>query len=71
MPTIAITDAIKTLAEAERRFGLVRSEDDSFFPEWQVGLAELSIAEKSNLDDLRRRYLYQRSEGAIVSRSAD
>jgi hypothetical protein len=69
MPTIAITDAIKTLAEAERRFELVRSEDsenDDFFPEWQVGLPELSIAEKSNLDDLRRRYLYQRSEGQLL-----
>jgi hypothetical protein len=66
MQTIAITDAIKTLAEAERRFGLVRSEDDEFFPEWQVGLPELSIADKSNLDDLRRRYLYQRSEGQLL-----
>jgi Type I restriction enzyme R protein N terminus (HSDR_N) len=74
MQTIAITDAIKTLAEAERRFGLVRcpsdgpgpTEDDDFFPEWQVGLPELSIAEKSNLDDLRRRYLYQRSEGQLL-----
>jgi hypothetical protein len=66
MPTIAITDAIKTLAEAERRFGLVRSDDDEFFPDWQVGLPELSIAEKSNLDDLRRRYLYQRSEGQLL-----
>ncbi len=65
MPTIAITDAIKTLAEAERRFGLVRSDDD-FFPEWQVGLPELSIEEKGNLDDLRRRYLYQRSEGQLL-----
>ncbi len=66
MPTIAITDAIKTLAEAERRFGLVRSDDDDFFPEWQVDLPELSIEEKGNLDDLRRRYLYQRSEGQLL-----
>ena len=66
MPTIAITDAIKTIAEAERRFGLVRSEEDQFFSEWRVGLPELSIGEKGNLDELRRRYLYQRSEGQLL-----
>ncbi len=32
---IAMTDAIKTLAEAERRFGIARSEDLAFFPEWR------------------------------------
>ena len=47
---IAITDAIKTLAEAERRFGLGRcpldgrkpSEDAGFFPEWRSDLLELT-----------------------------
>jgi hypothetical protein len=29
--TIMITDAITTIAEAERRFGLIRNEDPDFF----------------------------------------
>ena len=63
---IAITEAITTLAEAERRFGLVRSEDEMLFPEWQTDLPELSGEERSALDVLRRQYLYQRSEGQLL-----
>lgn len=64
--SIAITEAITTLAEADRRFGLVRSEDESLFPEWQTDLSELSGEERSALDVLRRQYLYQRSEGQLL-----
>lgn len=64
MPT-AITRAITTLAQAEERFGLQRSEAESFFPEWHQGLAALNEAEQISLDDLRRRYLYQRSTGHL------
>lgn len=64
--SVAITEAITTLAEAERRFGLVRSEDEMLFPEWQMDLPELSGEERSALDVLRRQYLYQRSEGQLL-----
>ncbi|NJR61507.1 MAG: type I restriction endonuclease subunit R [Cyanobacteria bacterium CRU_2_1] len=64
--TVAITDAITTLAEAERRFSLSRTEDEAFFSEWQVGLPEILTAEQAALDELRRRYLYQRSEGQLL-----
>ncbi len=66
--TLAITEAITTIAEAEQRFSLVRTEDESFFLEWQTQtmLPELSTVEKVALDDLRRRYLYQRSEGQLL-----
>jgi hypothetical protein len=33
--TVAITEAITTLAEAVEKFGLERSEDPTFFLEWQ------------------------------------
>lgn len=59
--SIAITDAITTLAEAERRFNLTRTEDEAFFLEWQVGLPDISATEQTALDELRRRYIYQRS----------
>ncbi len=64
--TIAITEAITTLAEVERQFKLLRTEDEAFFLEWQTQLPELSDAERSALDELRRRYLYQRSQGQLL-----
>jgi hypothetical protein len=64
--TIAITEAVKTLAEAERRFNLSRTEEEAFFLKWQMILPELSTSEQLALDELRRRYLYQRSEGQLL-----
>lgn len=64
--TVAITEAIKTLADAEQRFKLLRTEDDSFFPEWQTDLPSLSETDRDGLDALRQRYLYQRSEGQLL-----
>lgn len=68
---LAITDAITTLAEAEQRFGLSRTEAEAFFLEWQdatteLPAAQLSAAEQQALDELRRRYLYQRSAGQLL-----
>ena len=62
----AITEAITTLAEAERRFNLSRTEDEAFFSEWQTSLPKLSMAEETALEEMRRRYLYQRSEGQLL-----
>ena len=64
--TAAITEAIASLRDAETRFGLIRIEDEQFFPEWSKGLAEITAAEKANADVLRRRYLYQRSDGDLL-----
>jgi hypothetical protein len=63
---VAITEAITTLAEAEQRFQLTRTEDDSFFVEWSTDLPSLSNTEKAGLVDLRRRYLYQRAQGHLL-----
>ena len=64
--TAAITNAITTLAEAERRFNLARTEDEAFFFEWQAELPIVSTSEQKALDELRQRYLYQRSEGQLL-----
>ena len=64
--TVAITEAITTLAEAERRFDLIRTEDEAFFAEWQQGLPALVETEQAALNELRRRYLYQRSESQLL-----
>lgn len=62
----AITEAIKTIALAETKFNLSLTEDGAFFPEWQSDLLPLSSHEKKSLDELRQRYLYQRSAGQLL-----
>jgi len=64
--TKAITDAITTLTDAENRFGFVRIEDEQFFSEWCEELPNLSETEKENLDVLRRRYIYHRTNGNLL-----
>ncbi len=64
--SVAITDAITTLADAEERFALTRTEDDQFFQEWHTDLPELTDPEITGLAEMRRRYLYQRSQGHLL-----
>ena len=66
MSATAITEAITTLAEAERRFNLNRTEDEQYFSEWRTGLPSLTDAERIGLNVLRRRYLYQRTENQLL-----
>ena len=62
----AITEAITTIALDETRFNLSLTEDGAFFPEWKSDLLALSSHEKKSLDELRQRYLYQRSAGQLL-----
>ncbi len=64
--TKAITDAITTLTDVEKRFGFVRIEDEQFFSEWCEELPNLNETEKENLDVLRRRYIYHRADGNLL-----
>ena len=41
---LAITEAITTLAVAEQRFNLQRTEDPDFFPEWQAPGPDLTTS---------------------------
>jgi hypothetical protein len=64
--TLAVTDHIDSLAEAETQFGLVRSDNPLFFPEWSSNLPELSTAEQQRLDLTKQRYLYDRQYGHLL-----
>ncbi|MGK7891612.1 MAG: type I restriction endonuclease subunit R [Leptolyngbyaceae cyanobacterium] len=64
--SVAITKVVTTLAEAEAKFHLARTEDDPFFPEWCTDLPTLTEPEMAGLRELRRRYLYQRSLGHLL-----
>jgi Type I restriction enzyme R protein N terminus (HSDR_N) len=63
---IAVTEAIKSLAEAESRLNLSRTEDEAFFTEWQTKLPSPSDSEQTALDTLRRRLLYHRADGELL-----
>jgi len=63
---IAVTEAIKSLAEAESKLNLHRSDDEAFFTEWQTQLPNLSDSEQTALDTLRRRLLYHRADGELL-----
>ncbi|MEG4530788.1 type I restriction enzyme HsdR N-terminal domain-containing protein [Microcoleus sp. D2_18a_D3] len=63
---IAVTEAIKSLAEAESRLNLSRTEDEAFFTEWQTELPSPSDSEQTALDTLRRRLLYHRADGELL-----
>jgi hypothetical protein len=58
--TLAVTDYIDSLAEAETQFGIVGTDNPLFFPEWSSDLPELSAAEQQRLDLVKQRYLYHR-----------
>jgi Type I restriction enzyme R protein N terminus (HSDR_N) len=62
---IALTEALTT-AQAEQHLNLQRTEATTFFPEWHGGLLDLTPSEQNSLDELRRRYLYQRSVGHLL-----
>lgn len=63
---IAVTEAIKNLAEVESRFGLSRSVEPTFFPEWQSNLSALTPDQQSAVSVLWNRLNYQRSQGELL-----
>ncbi|NJL42338.1 MAG: type I restriction endonuclease subunit R [Pseudanabaena sp. SU_2_4] len=66
MQGLAVTETILTIAEAERRFGLSRSESKDFFTEWYDQLPKISPADRGNLETLWQRYIYHRSSGHLL-----
>lgn len=63
---IAVTEAIKSLAEAESMLNLSFPEDEAFFTEWQAQLPSPSDYEQTALDTLRGRLLYHRADGELL-----
>jgi hypothetical protein len=67
MQGLAVTETIATIAEAERRFGLRRSESKDFFTEWYDQLPEINQeSDRTNLETLWQRYIYHRSSGHLL-----
>lgn len=66
MLTVAVTETVTTIAEAEQKFGLNRSESKDFFAEWYDQLPEMNSSDRANLEILWRRYIYHRSGGHLL-----
>jgi hypothetical protein len=63
---IAVTDAIKSLTDAETRLNLQRNDQPTFFPEWQSPPPALNPTEIADLSQLHRRLLYDRGDGELL-----
>jgi hypothetical protein len=50
MATLAVTEAVKSIAQAETSFGLSRIVDPRFFTEWCEDLPELLPSEAAACD---------------------
>jgi hypothetical protein len=66
MKTVAVTQVITTIAQAESTFSLSRSQDKHFFTEWQQDLPTIHEGDRQNLEVIWKRYLYHRSGGHLL-----
>jgi hypothetical protein len=64
--SLAVTEAITSINEAESRFKFNRITDLQFFSEWQENLPELTQAEQQTLDRIKNSYLYNSADGAMT-----
>jgi predicted type IV restriction endonuclease len=66
MVQTAVTQIIRTLDDVHRQFGLSRSSDELFFPEWSDNLPHLTEEEEMSLDRIRQRFRYHRGIGQVA-----
>ena len=52
--TLAFTEAITSINEAESRFNFTWNSDLQFFSEWQENLPELTQSERQSLDRIKQ-----------------
>ena len=64
--SVAISEKMLTLNQIQAKFGFERTEQDSFFTEWQSELPVMTTSDKERLDQVKRNYLYQRSQGILL-----
>jgi hypothetical protein len=66
MVTLAVTEAVKSIAQAESLFGLTRAIDLQFFLEWDANLPDPTPSEESTLDRIKTSYLFNSAEGPLT-----
>ena len=63
---VAIAEGISTFRQVEEKLGLLLAGDPQFFLEWMDVLMPLTDMEQTRLDQVRRNYLYQLSDGILL-----
>lgn len=66
MTSFAVTEALKSINQAESLFSLTRTIDLQFFLEWQENLPILTPAEEAALDRIKTSYLYNSADGPLT-----
>ena len=66
MATLAVTEAVKSISQAESMFGLSRTFNPRFFTEWQEQLPALTASEEATCDRIKASYLYNSAEGPLL-----
>jgi hypothetical protein len=69
MVTLAVTEAITSIKQAEESFGLVSSMERQFFTEWYTDLTTLTTAEEASCDRIKRSYEHNSAEGPLTESS--
>jgi predicted type IV restriction endonuclease len=69
--TLAVTEHITSLAEAEQLLGIRASQDPNFFDEWITDTGVLSLAQQQRLDQIKQRYLYHRQYGHLLENAVN
>ena len=64
--SLAVTENITTFRQVQEKLGLTLTEDSQFFTEWITELLPLSEVEQARLEQVRRNYLYQISDGILL-----
>jgi hypothetical protein len=63
---LTITEAIKTLGQIQEKLGIQLADEPAFFYEWLDLPHNLSSNDQQRLDQIRRNYLYQSTEGILL-----
>jgi predicted type IV restriction endonuclease len=63
---LATSDEITTFRQVEEKLGMTLTDDRQFFLEWMEIFPPLSDLDQSRLDQIRRNYLYQISDGILL-----
>ena len=69
--TLAVTDYITSLAEAERLLNLSASNEPNFFNEWLTELPTVTNTEQQRLDQIKQRYFYHRQYGHLLENAVN
>ncbi len=62
MAILAVTEAVRSISQAEALFGLSRSTQPSFFAEGRDNLPALTAGEEASCDRIKASYLYNSAE---------